>query len=88
MCVKGCGLGCAADLGGVVSEPVVSLSEIVEDDAAAVTTASREHNGGRGVGLARHPGRVEGVRDQEESHDQDHSAGDLQNKKQHTIRRH
>lgn len=60
-----------------MSEPVIRLSEIVEDDAAAVASASREHDGGRGIGLARHPGRVEGVRDQEESHDQDHSAGNL-----------
>lgn len=77
-CLKGTEERRAADLGSVVSEPVISLSEIVEDDAAAVAPASREHDGGGGICLAGHPRRVEGVRDQEESHDQDHSTGDLQ----------
>lgn len=67
----------APDLGSVVSEPVIRLSEIVEDDAAAVASAGREHDGGGGIRLTRHPRRVEGVRDQEESHDQDHSTGNL-----------
>lgn len=61
-----------------MSEPVISFSEIVEDDSAAVASASRQHDGGGGIGLARHPRRVEGVRDQEEGHDQDHSTGNLQ----------
>lgn len=61
-----------------MSEPVISLSEIVEDDSAAVSSAGREHDGGGGVGLAGHPRGVEGVCDQEESHDQDHSTGNLQ----------
>ena len=66
-----------AHLRGVVAQPVVGLSEVVEDDAAAVTTARREHDGGGGVGLAGHPGGVEGVGDQEEGHDQDHPTGHL-----------
>lgn len=67
----------AADLGGVVAQPVVGLSEVVEDDAAAVSSAGRQHDGGGGVSLAGHPGGVEGVCDEEEGHDQDHPAGNL-----------
>lgn len=60
-----------------MAQPVVGLPEVVEDDAAAVAAARREHDGGGGVGLAGHPGGVEGVGDQEEGHDQDHPAGHL-----------
>ena len=66
-----------AHLRGVVAQPVVSLSEVVEDDAAAVSAAGRQHDGGGGVRLAGHPGGVEGVGDQEEGHDQDHPTGHL-----------
>lgn len=60
-----------------MAEPVISLSEVIKDDAAAVATASRQHDGWGGVGFAGHPGRVEGVCDQEEGHDQDHPTGHL-----------
>lgn len=66
------------DLGGVVAEPVVRLSEVVKNDAAAVTSAGRQDDWGRGVGFAGHPGRVEGVCDEEESHDQNHPTGNLE----------
>lgn len=32
------------DLRCVVSEPVISLSEVIKDDAAAVTTAGGQHD--------------------------------------------
>lgn len=64
-------------LRGVVAEPVISLSEVIKDDAAAVATASRQHDGWGGVGFTGHPGRVEGVCNQEEGHDQDHPTGHL-----------
>lgn len=66
------GLMDPTDLRCVVSEPVISLSEVIKDDATAVTTASGEHNGGGGVSLAGHPGGVESVCDEEERHDQNH----------------
>lgn len=62
----------------VVPQPVISFSEIIEDDPAAIPTAGRENDGGGGIGLTGHPGGVEGVGDQEERHDQDHAAGNLQ----------
>lgn len=51
-----------------MSEPVVSLSEVVKYDPSPVTRSSRQNNGGTGVGLGRDPGTVEGVRNQEEGH--------------------
>ena len=73
---RGC-LHPGTHLRGVVAQPVVGLSEVVEDDAAAVAAAGRQHDGGGGVRLAGHPGGVEGVGDQEEGHDQDHPTGHL-----------
>lgn len=60
------------DLRCVVSEPVISLSEVIEDDAAAVTTAGGQHDWGGGVRLTGHPGGVESVCDKEERHNQNH----------------
>lgn len=60
-----------------MTEPVVSLSEVVKDDAAAVASAGWQDDGGRGVGFACHPGRVESVCDEEEGHNQDHATGNL-----------
>lgn len=60
------------DLWCVVSEPVIRLSEVIEDNATAITTAGREHNRRGGVRLAGHPGGVEGVCDEEERHNQNH----------------
>lgn len=65
------------DLRSVVAEPVVGLSEVIEDDAAAVTSAGRQDNRRGGVGFAGHPGRVEGVCNEEEGHDQNHPTGNL-----------
>lgn len=61
-----------------MAEPVVGLSEVVKDDAAAVSSAGGQDDGGRGVGFTGHPGGMEGVGDEEESHDQDHPTGNLQ----------
>lgn len=58
-------------------EPVVGLAEIVKDDAAAVAAPCRQDDGGAGVGLRGDPGAVERVHDQEGSHDQDHTIGNL-----------
>lgn len=60
-----------------MAQPVVGLSEVIEDDAAAVTAAGRQDDGGGGVSFAGHPGRVEGVCDEEEGHDQNHPTGNL-----------
>lgn len=65
------------DLRCVVAEPVVGLSEVIKDDAAAVASTGWQDNRWRGVGFAGHPGRVEGVRDEEESHYQNHPTGNL-----------
>lgn len=61
-----------------MAEPVVGLSEVVEDDAAAVAAAGRQDDRGGGVGFAGHPGRVEGVCNEEEGHDQNHPTGNLE----------
>lgn len=60
-----------------MAQPVISLSEVVKDDPAAIPATGRQHDGRRRIRLAGHPGRVEGVGDEEESHDQDHAAGNL-----------
>ena len=60
-----------------MSEPIVRLSEVIEDDAAAITSTGRQDDGGRGVSFTGHPGGVEGVRDEEEGHDQNHPTGNL-----------
>lgn len=72
------------DLRSVVAEPVVSLSEVVENDAAAVASTSRQDDWGGGVGFAGHPGGMESVRDEEEGHDQNHPTGNLVDK-QHRM---
>ena len=61
----------------VVSQPVVRLPEIIEDDAAAVPSACGQDDGGTGVGLRRDPGAVEGVHDEEGRDDQHHTVGNL-----------
>lgn len=66
------------DLRCVVSEPVIRLSEVIEDDATAVTTAGGEHDGWGRVRLTGHPGGVEGVCDEEERHNQNHPTRHLQ----------
>lgn len=65
------------DLWCVVSEPIISLSEVIKDDAAAVAPAGRQHDGWGGVCFTGHPGGVESVCDEEESHDQNHPARHL-----------
>lgn len=65
------------DLRSVVAEPVVSLSEVIEDDAAAVASTGRQDNWGRRVSFTGDPGRVKGVCDEEEGHDQNHPTGNL-----------
>ena len=58
----------------VLSQPVVSLSEIVEYDPSAVSSPSRQHDGRTGVGLWRHPRAVERIRHQEHRYQaNDHS---------------
>ena len=63
----------------VVSQPIVRLSEIIKDDATAITSACREHNGRTGVGLGCDPGTVEGVHDEEGGDNQHHTIGNLSN---------
>jgi hypothetical protein len=48
-----------------VSEPVVSLSEIVKYNPPAITSSRGQNDGGAGVGLRRDPGTVERVGNQE-----------------------
>ena len=62
-----------------MSQPVVRLSEIIKDDATAITSACREHNGRTGVGLRCDPGTVEGVHDEEGGENQHHTIGNLSN---------
>lgn len=66
------------DLRSIVAEPVVSLSEVIKDDATAITATGWQNNWGRGVGFTGHPGRVEGVCNEEEGHDHDHPTGNLE----------
>lgn len=66
------------DLRSIVAEPVVSLSEVIKDDATAITSTGWQNNWGRGVGFTGHPGRVEGVCNEEEGHDHDHPTGNLE----------
>lgn len=65
------------NLRGVVTEPVVGFPEIIKYDAASVPTSGWQDDGGGGVGFTSHPCRVEGVRDKEEGHDQNHATGNL-----------
>lgn len=60
-----------------MTEPVIGFPEIIKYDAAPVATSGRQDNGGRGVGFTGHPCGVEGVRNKEEGHDQDHPTGNL-----------
>ena len=60
------------NLWGVLSEPIVSLPEIVEDDSGAVVLFGGEDDGGRRVRLGSDPGAVEGVGDQEHGHQSHH----------------
>lgn len=68
-----------------MAKPVVGLSEVVKDDAAAIASTGRQDNRGRGVGFAGHPGRVKGVCDEEEGHDQNHPTGNLVDKYKQRI---
>ena len=44
-------------------EPIVSLSKVVENDAASIVTAGREHDARRTVCLRRDPSAVESIAD-------------------------
>lgn len=59
-------------LWSVVSEPIVSLSEVVKDDPASVPGPRGQNNRGAGVSLRGDPGTVEGVGDQKGC-DQEHN---------------
>lgn len=45
----------------VHSQPVISLSEIVENDARSIVSASWQHNTGGAVGFRRNPSTVESI---------------------------
>ena len=60
-----------------MSQPVVGLPEVVKYDTTAITSAGRQNDGGAGVGLGGHPGTVEGVRDEESCHQEDHGGRNL-----------
>ena len=64
-------------LSGVVSQPIVSLSEIVEYDSPAVSCARRQNDGGWRIRFRCHPNAVERVRRQEECHHANHSKCNL-----------
>lgn len=67
-------------LWSIVTKPIVRFSKIIKNDPTAISTTSRQHNGGRRVGLTSHPGRVEGVGNEKESHDQYHATCHLDKK--------
>lgn len=73
------------DLRRVVAEPVVGLSEVIENDATPIASAGRQDNRRRGVSFAGDPGRVEGVSNEEEGHDQNHPTGNLRDVKQDIL---
>lgn len=61
----------------IVAQPIISLSEVIKDDPATIPTTSGQHYRRGGIGLTGHPGWMESVGDQEESHDEDHATGNL-----------
>ena len=56
-----------------MSEPIVSLSEIIKYNPAPVSRPGGQYDRGTGVGLRRHPGTVEGVGDEECCHHEHNS---------------
>lgn len=60
-----------------MSEPIVSLSEVVKYDPATITCTGGENDGGTGVGLGGDPGTVEGVGNQEGGHQEHNTCGHL-----------
>ena len=46
---------------GVVSEPIVSFTEIVEDNFASVSRTSRQHDRRARISLGRHPRAMERI---------------------------
>lgn len=68
-------------LWSVVSEPIVSLSEVVKDDPASVPSPRGQNNRGAGVRLWGDPGTVEGVGDQKGCHQEHNTSRYLQQHK-------
>ena len=66
---------------GVMPEPAIGFSEIIEDVHTALRAARLQHNGGRRVHLRTHPAAVEDVEDQhakeEEGTNDAHVPGEL-----------
>ena len=60
-----------------MSQPVVSLPEVIKDNPAPIPTAGRQHNRGGAVGLRGDPRTVEGVGDEECRHDKHNSSSYL-----------
>ena len=60
-----------------MSQPVIRLSEVIEDDASAIVAASRQNDRWTRIRLRRHPRAVERVHDQEDGHNQDNTRRNL-----------
>jgi hypothetical protein len=63
--------------GRVVSQPIVGLSEIVEDDLVTIVRLSRQYNRGARVSLRGHPCAVECIARQQEAHEENHTGRNL-----------
>ena len=61
----------------VVSQPIVGLSEVVEDDLVTIVRLSRQHNRRARVSLRGHPCAVECVARQQEAHEENHTGRNL-----------
>ena len=69
-----------------MSEPIVSLSEIIKYNPAPVSRPGGQYDRGTGVGLRRHPGTVEGVGDEERCHHEHNSCRNLKRNIQHSSK--
>ena len=61
----------------VVSEPVVGLSEVVENDLVTIVALGREDDRWTGISLGRDPRAMECVVGQDEANEKDDTGGDL-----------